>query len=81
MINIELDIHAAAAVRQILFESQLGYTSVVWDARKLLGKGEINYDQFMEMVASSAPSIGHCNNSMVSESRGMVSSIAIGAGS
>jgi dihydroxy-acid dehydratase len=39
----------------------VGSGSVVWDARKLLGKGEINYDQFMEMVASSAPSIGHCN--------------------
>jgi len=39
----------------------VGSGSVVWDARKLLGKGEINYDQFMNMVASSAPSIGHCN--------------------
>ena len=39
----------------------VGSGSVVWDARKLLGKGEINYDQFMEMVSSSAPSIGHCN--------------------
>jgi dihydroxy-acid dehydratase len=39
----------------------VGSGSVVWDARKLLGKGEINYDQFMDMVASSAPSIGHCN--------------------
>lgn len=39
----------------------VGSGSVVWDARKLYGKGEINYDQFMNMVASSAPSIGHCN--------------------
>ena len=39
----------------------VGSGSVVWDARKLLGKGEINYNQFMDMVASSAPSIGHCN--------------------
>ena len=39
----------------------VGSGSVVWDARKLLGKGEINYDQFMEMVSSSAPSVGHCN--------------------
>ena len=39
----------------------VGSGTVVWDARKLLGKGEINYDQFMDMVASSAPSIGHCN--------------------
>jgi dihydroxy-acid dehydratase len=39
----------------------VGSGTVVWDARKLLGKGKINYDQFMDMVASSAPSIGHCN--------------------
>ncbi len=39
----------------------VGSGSVIWDARKLLGKGEINYDQFMDMVASSSPSIGHCN--------------------
>ena len=39
----------------------VGSGTVVWDARKLLGKGEINYEQFMDMVASSAPSIGHCN--------------------
>lgn len=39
----------------------VGSGSVIWDARKLLGKGEINYEQFMDMVASSAPSIGHCN--------------------
>ena len=39
----------------------VGSGSVIWDARKLLGKGKINYDQFMDMVAASAPSIGHCN--------------------
>jgi dihydroxy-acid dehydratase len=39
----------------------VGSGSVIWDARKLLGKGKINYEQFMDMVASSAPSIGHCN--------------------
>ena len=38
-----------------------GSGMVVWEARKLLAKGEINYDEFMDMVASSAPSIGHCN--------------------
>ena len=39
----------------------VGSGSVIWDARKLLGKGKINYEQFMNMVAASAPSIGHCN--------------------
>ena len=34
---------------------------VVWEARKMLAKGEIKYEEFMDMVASSAPSAGHCN--------------------
>ena len=38
-----------------------GSGTIVWEARKLLAKGEINYGKFMDMVASSAPSIGHCN--------------------
>src|SRR5690606_25603434 len=35
--------------------------TVVWDARKLLAAGEIGYEEFMDRVAASAPSIGHCN--------------------
>jgi dihydroxy-acid dehydratase len=38
-----------------------GSGTVIWEARKLLAKGEINYEEFMNMVASSAPSVGHCN--------------------
>lgn len=38
-----------------------GSGMVVWHARQLLAKGEIDYDQFMEMVCDSAPSAGHCN--------------------
>jgi dihydroxy-acid dehydratase len=38
-----------------------GSGTVVWDARKRLSAGEIGYDEFMENVASSAPSVGHCN--------------------
>ena len=34
---------------------------VVWDARRRLAAREIDYKQFMDIVASSAPSIGHCN--------------------
>ena len=44
------------------YEGKLaGSGTIVWEARKLLAKGEINYEKFMDMVASSAPSIGHCN--------------------
>ena len=38
-----------------------GSGTIVWEARKLLSKGKINYDEFMDMVAAAAPSIGHCN--------------------
>ncbi len=38
-----------------------GSGTVIWDARKRLASGEIDYEEFMNNVASSAPSIGHCN--------------------
>jgi dihydroxy-acid dehydratase len=38
-----------------------GSGTIVWEGRKLYAEGEIDYDQFMEMVCSSAPSAGHCN--------------------
>ena len=34
---------------------------VIWEARRLHAAGEIDYDGFMEMVAASVPSAGHCN--------------------
>ena len=40
---------------------KVGSGTVVWEARKLHAKGEITYDEFMDMVAASAPSVGHCN--------------------
>jgi dihydroxy-acid dehydratase len=39
-----------------------GSGTVVWEARKELATGQIDYDTFMEKVASSAPSAGHCNS-------------------
>ncbi|HEV7277917.1 MAG TPA: IlvD/Edd family dehydratase [Devosiaceae bacterium] len=38
-----------------------GSGTVVWRQRERLAAGEINYDEFMEIVASSAPSTGYCN--------------------
>ena len=38
-----------------------GSGTVVWEARKLYAEGEIDYEGFIEMVASSAKSDGHCN--------------------
>ncbi len=39
----------------------VGSGTAIWEARKLLAKGEIDYDGFMDMAAASAPSTGHCN--------------------
>jgi dihydroxy-acid dehydratase len=38
-----------------------GSGTIVWKAREMYAAGEINYEQFVELVASSAPSPGHCN--------------------
>ncbi len=38
-----------------------GSGTVIWKARELMAKGEIDSDEFMEIAASSAPSVGYCN--------------------
>ena len=38
-----------------------GSGTMVWHARQELAAGRIDMEQFIEMVASSAPSVGHCN--------------------
>lgn len=38
-----------------------GSGAIVWESRRLLAAGEIDYDEFMDRVCSSAPSLGHCN--------------------
>jgi dihydroxy-acid dehydratase len=38
-----------------------GSGTIVWKARQMLATGEINYEQYIELIASSAPSAGHCN--------------------
>ncbi|GAC1346611.1 MAG: IlvD/Edd family dehydratase [Acetobacteraceae bacterium] len=38
-----------------------GSGTIVWEARKLLAEDKIDYEQFMDMVAASASSVGHCN--------------------
>ncbi len=39
----------------------VGSGTVIWEARQQLAAGEINEETFMDLAASSAPSIGHCN--------------------
>ena len=38
-----------------------GSGSIVWQAREMMARGEIDGEGFMELVASSAPSVGYCN--------------------
>ena len=38
-----------------------GSGTVVWQARRLLAEGAIDYEEFMNRVCASAPSLGHCN--------------------
>src|ERR1700674_3368725 len=38
-----------------------GSGTIAWKAREELAAGKIDYDGFMDIVASSAPSAGHCN--------------------
>jgi len=41
--------------------ARTGSGTIVWKAREWLAAGEIDYAGFMELVASSAPSVGYCN--------------------
>src|SRR5512132_3717363 len=38
-----------------------GAGAVVWGARQEHAAGRMDYEEFLDLVASSAPSIGHCN--------------------
>src|SRR6186713_2139745 len=38
-----------------------GSGTIVWKQRERLAAGEIDYNEFIEIVSSSAPSVGHCN--------------------
>jgi len=42
-------------------ERRVGSGTIVWEARDRLNTGQIDFEEFMREVASSAPSIGHCN--------------------
>jgi len=39
-----------------------GSGTIVWKAREMQAAGEIDDDGFMDMVASSTPSVGYCNS-------------------
>ena len=39
-----------------------GSGTIIWESRRLLAEGFIDYDMFMDRVCASAPSLGHCNS-------------------
>ena len=38
-----------------------GSGTIMWTAREMMAKGEIDYAGMIDLVASSAPSVGYCN--------------------
>ena len=38
-----------------------GSGTILWESRRLLSEGSIDYEEFMNRVCASAPSLGHCN--------------------
>ena len=38
-----------------------GAGTIIWEARRRLAAGEIDERRFMDLLAASAPSVGHCN--------------------
>jgi dihydroxy-acid dehydratase len=40
---------------------RVGSGTIIWQARQMMAAGEINYEQFIDLVATSAPSVGYCN--------------------
>ena len=38
-----------------------GSGTIIWKARQMMAAGEIGYEEFIDLVASSAPSVGYCN--------------------
>ncbi|SHI88569.1 dihydroxy-acid dehydratase [Roseomonas rosea] len=38
-----------------------GSGTIIWESRRRLAAGEIGYEEFMQIAAASAPSVGHCN--------------------
>lgn len=39
-----------------------GSGTIVWESRRLLAEGKIDYEEFISRVCASAPSLGHCNS-------------------
>ncbi|WP_292084479.1 MULTISPECIES: IlvD/Edd family dehydratase [unclassified Brevundimonas] len=40
---------------------RVGSGTIIWKAREMMAAGEIGYEEFINLVATSAPSVGYCN--------------------
>src|ERR1700720_432862 len=61
-VNIPAIVLSGGPMLDGYFEGKLaGSGTAVWEARRRHAAGEIDYETFIEIVASSAPSAGHCN--------------------
>ena len=61
-VNIPAIVLSGGPMLDGYFDGKLsGSGTVIWEGRKLLSKKKINYEGFMDLLTSSAPSIGHCN--------------------
>jgi len=40
---------------------RVGSGTIIWKAREMMAAGEIGYEEFIDLVATSAPSVGYCN--------------------
>ena len=40
---------------------RVGSGTIIWKAREMMAKGELDYEGFIDLVATSAPSVGYCN--------------------
>lgn len=38
-----------------------GSGTIIWESRRLLAEGRIDYEEFMNRTCAAAPSLGHCN--------------------
>jgi dihydroxy-acid dehydratase len=48
-------------LNHVLDGKLMGSGTLIWQARQDQAVGKIDYNQFIDIVANSAPSIGHCN--------------------
>jgi dihydroxy-acid dehydratase len=61
-VNIPAIVLSGGPMLNSYYQGRLaGSGMALWDARRLYAAGEITLPQFMEMVAASVPSAGHCN--------------------